>query len=395
MLKIKLLFLTILSFTNCQGQEKKIENNKINLKVNYNITNRNEPTTKEILQLWEDFLSKDSLSNPYKQDILDFWIKSNQVPKPNNFLSLLRDIKKNTERSTETVVSLVPIGKDTFSLKTIFSYSLVNENKIQLEFDNILTVYVVKTNKGFKFISSPQWYLNQWEVQEVGKIHYCFPKSHEFNKNNGLKLDSFNKKISDLFNLQSLSFTYFIGKNVMDAYQIMGFDFVPEAHTPNQLGAICNTYNKCIFVGNGSEYYPHEVVHLYTKEFWGKDGFYYHSWFDEGIATLFGGSRGYPLEWHLEKLKLFLEQNPQEILEDISKLTTVPNGEYMTEYNYAIGGLICKRIYESRGMEGLFDLLKSGTTDDDFYKAIEKHFGVKKADFGTFIRNELKKIYKK
>ena len=89
---------------------------------------------------------------------------------------------------------------------------------------------------------------------------------------------------------------------------------------------------------------------------------------------------------------MHLEQNPKETLTDISKLSTVPNGEFITEYNYAIGGLICKLIYENKGMEGLFDLLKSGSSDDDFYKAIEKHFGVKKVDFGTFIRNELKKI---
>ena len=124
----------------------------------------------------------------------------------------------------------------------------------------------------------------------------------------------------------------------------------------------------------------------------GKNGFYYHSWFDEGIATLFGGSRGYPLEWHLAKLKTYLEQNPQETLPDIAKLSTIPNGEFMTEYNYAIGGLICKRIYKLNGMNGLLDLLKFGNTDEDFYKAVEKHFGVKKDNFGAFIRDELKKI---
>ena len=178
----------------------------------------------------------------------------------------------------------------------------------------------------------------------------------------------------------------------MEAYQIMGYDFTPESHTTSQSGAICNPSNRCIFAGNGTEYYPHEVVHLYTNPLWGKNGFYYHSWFDEGIATLFGGSRGYPLEWHLAKLKTYLEQNQQEALSDITKLSTVPNGEFLTEYNYAIGGLICKRIYENKGMEGLFDLLKSGSSDEDFYKAIEKYLGVKKADFGTFIRNELKKL---
>ena len=71
---------------------------------------------------------------------------------------------------------------------------------------------------------------------------------------------------------------------------------------------------------------------------------------------------------------------------------TVPNGKYMTEYNYAIGGLICKLIYEKKGINGLFELLKSGSTDADFYKVIENNFNIKKQDFGAFIRAELKKI---
>jgi hypothetical protein len=205
-------------------------------------------------------------------------------------------------------------------------------------------------------------------------------------------LDSFNTSASKLFRQFPIKFRYFVCESNAHLSEVFGYEFMPDQYVPNQSGGLCDNGNSIIFAGNGTEYYPHEVVHLYTSKYWSDNGF--HSWFDEGIAAFFGGSRGYPIDWHIQKLKMFLEQHPEQPLSDLFKLTTIPNGEQMTEYNYAIGGLICKRVYEKEGMNGLFDLLNSGATDDDFYKAIEKHFGVKKADFGTFIRDELKKINK-
>ena len=40
---------------------------------------------------------------------------------------------------------------------------------------------------------------------------------------------------------------------------------------------------------------PHELVHIYTKELF---NYQYHSWIDEGLATMLGGSRGKSLDWH-------------------------------------------------------------------------------------------------
>ena len=160
----------------------------------------------------------------------------------------------------------------------------------------------------------------------------------------------------------------------------------------NQYGAVTDPINQVIFAGNGTEYYPHEIVHLYTTQFWGEKGNYYHQWFDEGIATLFGGYLGLPLEYHLDKLKSYLNKNHSVEIKDISSLQLEINNDFQTVPMYTIGGLICKLIYEKEGMVGLFDLLKSGSSDDDFYHAIEKHLGVKKSDFGKFIRSELNKI---
>jgi hypothetical protein len=171
----------------------------------------------------------------------------------------------------------------------------------------------------------------------------------------------------------------------------MGYDFSPEQATFYQRGGLTETENDVIFAGNDTEFYPHEVVHLYTHELWGKDGYSFHQWIDEGMAAYFGGYLGHTLEYHLEKMKVYLEKHPNEPLNDISTFYFKIDEEFHTNFMYEIGGLICKKVHEEEGMEGLFDLLKSGSTDADFYDAVERHFDVKKENFGTFIRNELKK----
>ena len=62
-----------------------------------------------------------------------------------------------------------------------------------------------------------------------------------------------------------------------------------------------------------------------------------------------------------------------------------------TGYNYSIGGLFCKIIYEKEGIDGVFKLLRAGSTDEDFYKAIEENFGVKRENLNSYLRTEIKK----
>ena len=360
---------------------------KIKLTLNFNVF-KDKEEQKEILRIWEEFLNRDF--RVVDDANLRYWVTSERFFAPNRFLSDLYTVKANLKYSQITVVGLFPVGKDTFNLKTMFSSTYDSGKKHQLEY--IYSVYVIKTGEGFKFMSSPQWYFDHWEKKDVGSISYCFDKNRPFNPQLGVRLDSFNRSMSRLFKSDVQLPIYFVGKNVFEAYQFMGYDYNAEQATFSQQGAYTESLQKIVFAGNGTEYYPHEIVHLYTGLFWGKDDIYYHQWFNEGIAVFLGGYQGYPVEWHLKKLKKYLDEHPQEPLNDISTFYFTVDGEYRTNFMYEIGGLICKRIYEAKGMDGLFDLLKSGSTDDDFYKAIEKHFGVKKANFGTFIRNELKKM---
>ncbi len=391
MQKLLSLITIFLLFNGCRQNidvkaqtQNKTEILQIKLVNNFNVWAYSKDE-KDIIKLWEEVLNTD-LRQVTDSD-LKYWTASEQFPFPKRFMSFLNGVKTLKRGCQATIIALFPLENDTFMLKTMFNSTYDTDNKTQLEY--IYSVHVVKTNQGFKFQSLPQYYYQNWDKKTVGNVTYCYNKSRVFNDKLALKMDSFNVAMSQLFKTNKQSPVYFIGKNIFEAQQIMGYDFSPEQATKHQIGALTQPENNVIFAGNNTEYYPHEMVHLYTREFWGKDNFYYHQWIDEGLAVYLGGYLGQPLAHHLKVMKTYLDKHPEEPLNDISTFYFNVNNEFNSNFMYEIGGLICQRVYEKEGMNGIIDLLKSGDTDADFYKAIEKHFNVRKEGFGAFIRKEL------
>jgi hypothetical protein len=377
------LFILSLS-ANCAAQNTAQET-PIKLVLNVNVTAYSDEE-KQIIKLWETVLNTHFTEKSAAN--LQYWLLSEHFNAPNKFMLFLNKIKLPETAYQTTVIALFPIDNETFMLKTMFSSNYGTDKKTQLEY--IYSVHVVRTKQGFKFKSLPQYYYQNLEKKRVGSITYCYDKSRNFNEELATKLDSFNLEMAELFKTNVQLPVYFITKNIFSAQQIMGYDFSPEQATFYQRGALTETENDVIFAGNDTEFYPHEIVHLYTHELWGKDGYSFHQWIDEGLAAYFGGYLGRTLEYHLEKMKNYLDKHPNEPLNDISTFYFNIDGEFHTNFMYEIGGLICKKVYEDEGIEGVFDLLKSGSTDADFYDAVDRHFDVKKENFGAFIRKELK-----
>lgn len=153
---------------------------------------------------------------------------------------------------------------------------------------------------------------------------------------------------------------------------------------------MADIYNNIIYAGNNSEYYPHEVVHLYTHSKFPRQS---HHWVDEGIAALIGGSTGYDIEWHWEKLRRFVMKNPDYAMDNLIDLQVhIPNGEFMTDFRYAIGALICQKILEKEGMKGIFEALQAGRSEDHYFDMIEQKLKIKKEDFGEYVKKEILNI---
>jgi len=285
-------------------------------------------------------------------------------------------------------MGLIPAKNNYYLLKTMFTQHDDSGEVVELKY--IVSVYAKIVNGMYQFTNSTQYYKELYENKEIGDINYIIHPDHEFTEANAIKMDTFNKRIAGLFQIEPIKFDYVIANNTTDLGQIMGLNFFSYSYQPVQSGGMADNYNTIIYAGNNSEYYPHEVVHLYTNAKFPRQ---YHSWVDEGIATFFGGSTGYTLDWHLQKLKAFLSINSEYEIKELSKLETdIPNGEFITDFRYVIGGFLMKKIYENKGMEGLFEALQAGRSEENYFDFLERKLGFERSQFERYIRKQIAKL---
>lgn len=132
----------------------------------------------------------------------------------------------------------------------------------------------------------------------------------------------------------------------------------------------------------GSEYYPHEFIHLIVPEF---DR---HGLIEEGFATWKGGQGGKTFE---ESAKLFANELSKN---DTVTFSDVINKNWGWQFSafYTTGAIFCNSAYEKGGVELVNELLK---IPNDREKLIEKLcliYGIEQKDFDGFWRNETLKF---
>jgi hypothetical protein len=137
-----------------------------------------------------------------------------------------------------------------------------------------------------------------------------------------------------------------------------------------------------VYCGGMGEYFPHEVVHVMLNPVFQNA----HFWASEGLATYLGGSRGETLAWHIKRTNAYLKEHPEIDLNDMLSLS---NLDEKTAYHYVLGGLIIKKVYDKGGWTMVKKFLRSGKTDSDYYRAIEKYLGIKQSELNAYLRGQL------
>ncbi len=281
------------------------------------------------------------------------------------------------------IVAVYPQGSDTI---VKLNFVRVDSNGVGT---NMATInFGVTEQEGYLHLTNMVLINSRdWVSNESGNITYVYPPSHSFSERTAARMEAFNQRMAALCEIGPVQFRYFITDSDIAVSQLWGFDYAYDMYNMDISGGAVDIYNKIIYSGNGTEYYPHEAVHLYVSEWLGGGWRKAHIWFDEGFATYLGGSRGKSLEWHLEVLKAYLNSEPKP---DLSKMFELKMKiGISTNLDYVIGGLICKLAYEKGGMPAIKELLTAGETDEEFYLAVEKVLGVPKEDFGDFIYREI------
>lgn len=391
---IFIIFALIYTISQAQDHKEGLTSN-LEFFTDSEVMNAEDQPEKEIIELWKNYLKE----GKFQDSQSPYWSFDNmKIPDEYLWAVGVQNLNTRGYKTQCKIIGIFPAEKNYYALKSAFTHI---DEKGEIHIDTITSVYAKKIKNKYLLISSAEYNKDVLEHNKIGSINYYIHPFHKFDREKANKMNEFNIFLANEFNTRPMEFDYFVANNARDIVDIWGYEYMKRMYIPNQTGGIASVHNKLIYSGNNSEYYPHELVHLYTYDLVPKD---YHFWIGEGIATFYGGSGGYSLDWHLEKLKTFLSENPNYDLSDIDKLDTeIPNGEYKTDFRYVIGGFLMKKVYEKYSVEGLMDALqitggnakefhKSGSSNEDFFNFLNEKLGIEKQDFDSYIKREMKKL---
>lgn len=226
---------------------------------------------------------------------------------------------------------------------------------------------MIAVKKGGKIFFSKyiDYATKNWQTIKEDNLTYYISPSKDFSLKEVERQKADIKLLSEFFEIEKFPIFYYSTVSPDEVFKLKGFDYHPMMYV-NDSGGFAENYN-IIISGNNSEYYTHEVVHLYTSKLFPK----IDSYFDEGIATYFGGSGKFGYQWQKEKLKKFLSENPDfDVLKHINVYERL-YFEKETPIPYVVSAVLCDMIISKLGKEKLFTVFKSGISAEESLKIFE------------------------
>jgi len=156
--------------------------------------------------------------------------------------------------------------------------------------------------------------------------------------------------------------------------QLLNFDFFFAGYTT---GIGMNDL-RILLSGLGSEWYPHEFVHLIVPKF------ERHRMIEEGFATWLGGAGENTFKESAKILATQLAKNDTVTFEEVLNLKW---GWQYSAY-YTTGAIICQCAYDKFGIDGVKKLLEIPKNNDKLVEAICNLFNLSKSDLDKFWRKE-------
>ena len=362
----------LFSFLSCKTQEK--ETVSFNLPISP-VVDSTHIENQEIISVVKKFLmtkNQSLLENKY-------WLKSDfeKYIYPYADIYRLEYGKDNDYVYKPILMELVSIDDEQKLLKIGFvRYNLeTNESLIRA----IYNIIAIKgKDDSWRLKRAIDYQTHDWSKQKENSLMYILPKWKSVNENEVRRQAQDIENICGFFNCQPIEITYYSCDNPKQLFEVKGFDYLPNMYF-SKTGGMAD-YGNIIYSGNNSEYYTHEIVHIYLKKMFPNIS----KILDEGVATYIGGSGTYDYEWHRKKMTEHLSTatinlsehfNPYERLY-IDNETPIP---------YMIGALICERTNRMYGKEKLFELLNS---EKEIWDALSE-VGLTKENLTTELKEEL------
>lgn len=373
---MKYFFLfTIILLTNCT-QKKKIEPQK-KFAVDYALQTFSEfhKENDTIIKTFEKCINS-SKFNEYSQ----YWRDSDTLIFKYAYIDLWFEIADYYPTYIPTIMSIQETAKNKYLVKIAVMGSPEGFNSL----NSIYNFYAFREKEGnFKFENVITENLKKWNTSIIENIKYIYPPKKGLNQIEIKKQIEFENNLISKFDVNKINYTYISCNSVYDYMKLRGFDYEDSMFLNNQNGGETFSDQRLIFSGNNSEYYPHELVHLYTHKYFKN----INSTINEGLATYLGGSKELDYLKHIGILKEYLAINKINLFEylfdDEKKYTIIGN---VSSIRYSVGALLCDLADKKYVLNQLLD---SGKSNEELISTIENLFDINRKDFNSFINEKL------
>ncbi|MCO5250191.1 MAG: hypothetical protein M9949_02070 [Candidatus Kapabacteria bacterium] len=354
------------------GQQRKID---VTIHSRVDTTQRE---IKEVAMLWINYLNSkpDSLhDNPY-------WNNAEKVKFKNFDLSTPYMYQFPSEQLLNyykpTILSIEKEG-EYYGIRTIFSADALQGEYRKSNPWCITKLYAVKEGGKWRLKNALPIITEKWNKRTIGKITFIYPPHHKFNNDLATKASQFCNEITEKFKFPEWEpFDFYITDSGDELGKLLNFDFYFAGYTTG----IGMNDNRILLSGFGSEYYPHEFIHLIVPKF---DR---HDLIEEGFATWKGGQGGKTFE---QSAKLFANELAKN---DTVTFLDVLNRKWGWQYAafYTTGAILCNFAFEKGGVKLVNELLNIPNDTENLVDNLCLVFGIDKKDFDKFWRNETLKF---
>jgi len=358
-------------------EEKALDKDKIQVEIHSRVNTTNSEI-KEIADLWINYLNSDPdriSNNPYwneqeKKLYKDFDLSRSllyQFPSE----QLLRTFNPK-------ILSIEKEGEH-YAIKTIYSSSGLEGEYQKSDPWSIQKIYAILENNEWRLKNSLPIITADWNKRTVGKITFIFPTHHKFNLELAEKANHFCNQITAEFHFpESGPFDFYITHSGDEMGRLLNFDFFFAGYTTG----IGYNDKRILMSGLGSEYYPHEFIHLIVPK---SDR---HSLIEEGFATWKGGLGTKSFE---ESARLFANELADN--DDVT-FSDILNKKWGWQYAafYTTGAILCHSVYQKGGVMLVNNLLMLPNDNERLIDNLCVLLKIEKHEFENFWRNEVLKF---
>jgi hypothetical protein len=376
-----LAFLFVFSCNSQVEKKPSVDINIRNVYVDYGVQAFSE-IQKENDSIIKRF--KECISSKNYSDYDKFWNRNDTSIFKYPYDDLYHVVNANYPSYEPTILAIQKLEPNKYLLKIGVMGSPEGFNSL----DFIYNIYALRNPQSeFVFKNTIEDNLMNWNRKTVHNITYYYSPDRTLNNDEIQNQIDFENYLTDFLEVDKIDYKYVICNSVHEFSKILGYDYVNDMFFTEQSGGINYSEQALFFSGNDKASYPHEIAHIYLREKFPK----IHPVLSEGFATYVGGSKELDYQEHIKILYNYLSENEisiSEYLFDDFKRYTIINAN--SSIMYSCGALLCDLAFKKQAKKGLFDLLKSGDSDDELKKTIEVVFDIKMENFDDFINEELK-----